>query len=121
MLLCTRKGWFPMKKFFALLWRVTIPILWLLSVLAIIRGGFQLGFVRPLPIGQSYPYPWLGVVIMSIVTALESALLYFILRPHNFSWSLLRVTVAFVIFLILSAIAIFTTVTDMPGYFYVPG
>ena len=58
---------------------------------------------------------------MSIVTALESALLYFILRPNNFSWSLLRVTVAFVILLILSAIVIFTAVTDMPGYFYVPG
>jgi hypothetical protein len=110
-----------MKKIFALLWQITIPILWLLSVLAIVCAGFQLGFVLPPPVGQSYPYPLVGVILMSIVTAIESAFLYLILRPHKFDWSLRRVVIAFGIFLTLSIVVIYTTVTDLPGYVYIPG
>jgi len=92
-----------MKNFFAFLWRATIPILWLLSVLAIVRGGFDPGFVwPPPPVGQSYPYPWTRVIVISIVTAVECVVLYLILRPSHFARSLKRVGVAFAVFLPLS-------------------
>jgi hypothetical protein len=116
-----------MKKFFAFLWRVTIPMLWLLSVLAIVRGGLNSG-LAPYPIlseGQSYPsplplrelppYPWATVIIMSIVTAIESAVLYLILRPSKFAWSLTRAGVAFAVFLPLSILGFRTTAVDVSG------
>ncbi len=110
-----------MKSFFVFLWRATIPILWLVSVLAAFRGGFQLGYVPPPPPGQTYPYPWLGVILTSVVTATESALLYLVLRPHRFVWSIRRVGISFAVFLTLSILGICTFVTDQPGYAYVPG
>jgi len=108
------------KNFLGFL-RVTIPILWLISVLAAFRGGFQFGYVPLPPPGQTYPYPWLGVIFVIMVTAIESVFLYFILRPHRFTWSLPRVGIALVVFCCLSLVAMFTARTDQPGYMYVPG
>ena len=112
-----------MKHFFAFLWRAAIPMLWLLSVLAIIRGGFQPGLVWRPPPGQTYTfhYPWLGVILTSVVTAMECAFLYLVLRPDRWVWSLPRVGVAFAIFFILSVLVAYTTATDQPGYAYIPG
>jgi hypothetical protein len=111
------------KKFFSFLWRATIPILWLLSVLAVIRGGFQPGLVWLPPPGEiySFSYPWVGVILTSVVTAIECAFLYFVLRPDRLIWSLPRVSLAFAIFFLLSILVAFTTVTDQPGYAYIPG
>lgn len=114
-----------MKNSSAHLWQTAILILWLLSVLAIINGGFDHGMIplstiphSPPPL-SSYIYPWAGVIIYSIVTAIESALLYLILRPHKFVWSLPRITIAFVVFLILSVAL--QMGEDGPGYMDIPG
>lgn len=106
-----------MKHFFAFLWRAAIPMLWLLSVLAIVRGGFQPGLVWQPPPGQTYSfhYPWLGVTLMSVMTAMECAFLYFVLRPDRWIWSLPRVGVAFALFLILSPVFLRTTTVDVAG------
>jgi len=96
-------------------------MLWIVSVLVAFRGGFQPGFVPPPPPGETYPYPWVGVILASIVTGIECAFLYLVLRPYRFTWSLLRVGVAFAVFLALSILVIYTFATDQPGYAYVPG
>jgi hypothetical protein len=111
-----------LKSFLVVLWRATIPILWLYSVLEAVRGGFQLGFVTYAPPpGQTYPYPWVGVILTIIATAIESIFLYLVLRPHRFAWSLPRVGIAFAVFFLLSILVFYTYATDLPGYFYVPG
>jgi hypothetical protein len=122
-----------MKNFFAFLWRATIPILWLLSVLAIVRGGFDPGFVpyqvlpegqsypSPLPVRESPPYPWAGVIVISIATAIECAVLYLILRPSKFAWSLKRVGVAFAVFLPLSIWLSRTINIDVAGDLFALG
>jgi hypothetical protein len=112
-----------MKIFFALLWRATIPILWLLSVLAIVRGGFDPGFVWQPPPGQTYSfhYPWLGVTLISIVTAIECAFLYFVLRPDRLVWSLKRVGIAFAVFLPLSIWLSRTINIDVAGHVFTLG
>lgn len=96
-------------------------MLWIVSVLVAFRGGFQPGFVPPPPPGVTSPYPLVGVILVSIVTGIESAFLYLVLRPLRFTWSLLRVGVAFAAFLVLSILVIYTFATDEPGYAYVPG
>jgi H+/Cl- antiporter ClcA len=85
------------------------------------RGGFQLGYVPPLPSGQTYPYPWVGVILAIIATAIPSIFLFLVLRPHRFTWSLPRVGIAFTVFFLLSFLVLYTSVTDQPGYAYVPG
>jgi len=89
--------------------------------MAAFRGGFQPGFVPPLPPGQTYPYPWLGVILTSAVTAIESIVLYLVLRPNRFAWSILRVGIAFAVYFGLSVLVVYTFATDLPGYAYVPG
>jgi hypothetical protein len=110
-----------MKKIVIFLWRATIPTLWIFSVLFAFRGGFQFGLVPPPPPGETYPYPWVGMILVSIITGIECAFLYLVLRPSRFTWSLLRVGVAFAVFLILSILVVYTFATDQPGYAYVPG
>ena len=112
-----------MKQFFTFLRRAAIPMLWLLSVLAIVRGGFQPGLVwQPSP-GQTYSfhYQWLGVILMSAATAMECAFLYLVLRPVRWVWSLPRVGVAFALFLILSPVFIRTTTVDVAGSLFAFG
>ena len=109
-----------MKNFFVLLWRYAIPLLWLLSVQAIIRGGFQPGFGQLPPPGQSYPYPWAGVILTITVATFESAILYFVLRPDKFVLALPRFGAAFGIFFVLSIGAYYILLTtDLPRYVYV--
>jgi hypothetical protein len=115
------RGRFLVKSFSIFLWQATIPILWLVSVIAAFRGGFHLGYVPPPPPGQTYPYPWLGVIMTSVITAIESIFLYLVLRPHKFAWSIYRVGIAFAVFFALSVLAVYTFATDQPGYAYVPG
>ena len=111
-----------MKKFLTFLWRATIPILWPLSVLAIVRGGFNPGFVwPPLPVGQSYPYPWASVIVMSIVTAVECAFFYLILRPDRLFWSLPRAGIAFAVSLPLFILGLRTTPVDVAGNLFAFG
>jgi H+/Cl- antiporter ClcA len=110
-----------LKPFLKFLWRAIIPGLWLFSVIEAFRGGFHPGLVTySPPPGQSYPYPWTGVILTIIVTAIESVLLYVILRPDRFAWSLPRVGIAFVVFFLLSILVFYTFATDQPGYAYVP-
>jgi hypothetical protein len=103
------------------LWQAAIPILWLGSVVSAFNGGFQLGYVPPPPPGQTYPYPWIGVILTILVTAIESIFLYLIVRPRKFAWSFARAGSAFAVFFVLSLLAAYTMATDQPGYAYVPG
>ena len=108
-----------MKNFFILLWRCTIAVLWLLSLLAIIEAGFKPGFMtRP---SAEPSYPWLGVILMSIVITIECALLYIMLRPEKYVWSPSRLGSAFGVFFVFSIGALNTLLTfDLPAYLYVP-
>lgn len=109
-----------MKNFFVLIWRYAIPLFWLLSVQAIVRGGFQPGFGQLPPPGQSYPYPLVGVILTITVNAFESAILYFVLRPDKFVLAPSRVGVAFGSFFVLSISAYYILLTtDLPRYLYI--
>jgi hypothetical protein len=108
------------RGFLAWLWRAAIPLVWLLSVAAALRGGFQRGLEPRELIGRPAPYPWLGVSIVSLVTAVELGIIYLILRPPTFRWSVNRAAIALGVSVLLSGLHIATTVTDVPGFVYVP-
>ncbi|MFT3890201.1 MAG: hypothetical protein QM730_01090 [Anaerolineales bacterium] len=110
-----------MKPFLVFLRQAIIPILWFGSVVSAFLGGFQPGYVPPPPPGQTYPYPWVGVIFTIFITAIKSVFLYLILRPRKFAWSLVRAGSAFAVFFILSILSAYTMATDQPGYAYVPG
>ena len=108
-----------MKNLFILLWRCAIAILWLLSLLAIIRAGFAPGFMQS-PSAEA-SYPWVGVILMGILITIECALLYLMLRPEKYVWSPSRLGIAFGVFFVFSIGAVNTLLTfDLPAYVYVP-
>ena len=107
-----------MKKFLAFLPQVSIPVLWLTSVIAALNAGFD---PLPLSMENNYPYPWAGVTVAIIKTAFECIFIFFILRPDRFTWSPYRVGSAFVTTYALSFLAYWTTPTDQPNYAHVFG
>jgi len=109
-----------MKAFFGFVVRWAIPALWLLAVARAVMGGFERGFEPVENAAKPFVYPWTGVLLVCLWMALESAILYIILQPQKFTWSLPRITSALVIFIILSYVHSFIMATDQAGYFYVP-
>ena len=108
-----------MKNFLILLWRCTVAILWVLSLLVVIRAGFAPTFMA-LPSAEP-SYLWVEVILMSIVITIECALLYLMLRPQKYAWSPSRLGIAFGVFLIFSIGAVNTLLTfDLPEPIYVP-
>ena len=108
-----------MKNIFIHLWRCTVAILWLLSLLATVDAGFKPGFMTP-PSAEA-SYPWVGVILMSIVITIECAILYLLLRPQKYAWSPSRLGIAFGVFFVFSIGAVITLLTfDLPTYFYIP-
>jgi hypothetical protein len=109
-----------MKNFSTLLWQFAIVTLWLLSIVMIIRASLMSGFSRPTP-SVELSYPWFGVIFTSAVTAIECVFLYLILRPQKYTWSPLRLGIAFGIFLVLSVPANYIFfIFDLPPLAYVP-
>ena len=108
-----------MKNSFILLWRCTVAIFWVLSLLAIIRAGFAPVFMA-LPSAEP-SYLWVEVTLMSIVITIECALLYLMLRPQKYAWSPIRLGIAFGVFFVFSIAAVNTLLTfDLPQPIYVP-
>ena len=105
-----------MQNFLAFLSKVTIPVIWLLSVIATLKAGFD-----PLPISMeiNYPYPWAGVIVTIGQITLECIFIFFILRPDRFTWSPYRVGGAFIITYALSFLVYWATPTDQPSYAYI--
>ena len=66
-------------------------------------------------------YPWLGVVATWIELALEVALLGWILRPRTYHRSWGRLAAALAVYAVLAVQSVITSMTDLPGYSYVPG
>ena len=100
--------------------RITaVTVLWLISAYVALRGGENPGLVAP-DVRDTLPFPWRGVVITWVHTGLYAAGLYWLLRPRSrpVHSQLAR---ALGVFGLLSVAHVFLTVTDMPGYVYVPG
>jgi len=110
-----------MKSFFVFLWRYIIPILWLIFMLAEIRGGVRSdprSQILVLPPGETIPhpwtpYPWEEIIFIGVVTGIESAFLYLVLSPNGFSF-LHRVSFAFAIFYALSILVNNPVIADAP-------
>ena len=66
------------------------------------------------------PYSWDGVVATWAVLGVATVILHAILRPRTFRRSWGRLAGALGYALVLTALALVTFVTDMPGYVYVP-
>ena len=92
-------------------------IYWLVFAVLAVNWGQYPGLIAGTELP---PYPWKGVVITCGVLAVETAILYAILRPVTFHRSWWRLGFALLYGGLLLVVSAFTFVTDMPGYYYVP-
>jgi peptidoglycan/LPS O-acetylase OafA/YrhL len=96
-----------------------ITLLWLLGVALAARGGSSHGLV-PSNVDRAAPaYEWRGVLVESAVIGAEALALYWLLFKMKRWSALARTLAACALFGALVAFCILTTVTDMPGWYYV--
>ena len=94
-----------------------LPCWWLLFAGKTLEAANNPGYVMH---PENVRYPWRGVLLVWLLLAVESAVLFAIVRPQKVRpWR--RVGAAAVLFGILSAPTAVFVVTDMPGLYYVPG
>jgi hypothetical protein len=94
-----------------------LPSWWILFAAETLRAGHHPGFVMH---PEQVPYPWGAVFTVWLILGVEVAVLHAILRPRlDQPWR--RLGIAIVLVGGLAALSLFTLVTDMPGYYYVPG
>lgn len=88
----------------------------LFAGLAVRQAQFPGLVLEPVP----QPYPWRGVFLIWAVLAIETALLYLLVRPIaiNLPWKRLLALFGYCISLVM--VSALTFVTDMPGHYYVP-
>jgi hypothetical protein len=98
---------------------VAVAALWLLGVGFVARSGNSHGLVAPRIDRAALPYEWQGVLFESALMGVEAFALFWLLFKLATWRTLTRTLVAFVLFLALVACSIATTVTDMPGWYYV--
>lgn len=101
-----------------LLQRLGFILYWLAFAILTIRQAKHPGLVLH---GDLPPFPWRGIAATWIVLAIETLILYVVLRPLSFQAPWKRVGKGFLYATGLVVFTVFTTVTDMPGYYYVPG
>ena len=89
---------------------------WLAFVAVALDSGRNPGFVRH---PELQPYPWLAVLVVSVILALFTAWLGAVLRPHPTgpAWVRWVNTVVFVI--VLLVLVPWLVVTDGPGFAYI--
>ena len=100
-----------MKRLVALLSRYGLLLLWLAFGPITANAARDPGFVLN---GETVPYPWTTAVATWGILGLETAVVYMILRRRR------GFPIAFTLVALLFAGSVLTTVTDMPGYVYVP-
>jgi hypothetical protein len=99
---------------------IAVAATWLLGVAGAISSGWSHGYVDR-RIATSLPYEWGGVLFECAAMGVEALALYGLLFRFR-RWGRLRRTLAAVgLFLTLAVFQVLTTVTDMPGWFYVNG
>ena len=91
--------------------RYGLVALWVLSVVLIAIGGSRPGE----DFGASSSYPLVAVLILILLTAAETALLFLLLRPMNYCRSWPRTLLALAIFRLL-AVSLELIITDQPGF-----
>jgi len=69
----------------------------------------------------SVPYPWEAALLTCGLLGVQTAALNAMLRPLSAARSWRRVATASGLALVFAALGVVTAVTDMPGYYYVPG
>ena len=109
-----------MKSFATFLAYAVIPAWWLLWVWQAILGGYVHGFLPSDIDPNSLPYPWFEVSWVSGWMGIEAAILYAILRPATFGWSIVRAVSGFITFAAFASCHFGMFTTDQPGYAYVP-
>ena len=98
---------------------VAVAALWLIGVGFATRSGTAHGLVAHGIDRAALPYEWPGVLFESALMGVESFALFWLLFKLTAWRPLARTQLAFVLFLTLVAYGIATTVTDMPGWYYV--
>jgi hypothetical protein len=63
---------------------------------------------------ETVPYPWRGALVMWVLLGAEALLLYFLIHRAE----RLLLGLALTTFLLIATVL--SSVTDMPGYYYVP-
>ena len=98
---------------------VAVTVLWLLGVGLVAASGNSHGLVDSGVDRVSLPYEWRGVVFESAVIGAEALALFWLLFKIRRLTALSRTLAAFVLFAALVTFCILTTVTDMPGWYYI--
>ena len=98
---------------------LAVALLWLLGVALAARGGSAHGLVSPQVDRAALPYEWRGVVFESAVIGVEAFALFWLLFKMPRRSAFARTLAAFVLFVALVTFCVLTTVTDMPGWYYV--
>ena len=103
-------------------YRVGFVLYWLLFAALAVVGGASHGLVSPWLTRhpELIPYPWKGVIGTSFILAILVAAFYWILRPPAFRTARWRLALALAVAAGLVVASVLTSVTDMPGYYYVP-
>lgn len=91
---------------------------WLVLASYTLAAARNPGFVRN---PDLVPYPWKAALVTCLFLGLQTAALNATLRPLRATRSWRRVATASGLALLFAALSLVTTVTDMPGYYYVPG
>ena len=97
---------------------LAIALLWLLGVALAAWGGTSHGFVPEVD-RATLPYEWRGVLFESAVIGAEAFALFWLLFKLRRLSALARTVAACALFASLATFCILTTVTDMPGWYYV--
>lgn len=109
----------PFAKQPAGFWRrYGLGVYWLIFAIYTLQAARDPGLVVHRDAAR---YPWLGVVATWIELALEVALLGWILRPRTYHRSWGRLAAALAVYAVLAVQSVITSMTDLPGYSYVPG
>lgn len=98
---------------------VAVTVLWLLGVGLVAASGNSHGLVDSGVDRASLPYEWHGVVFESAVLGAEALALFWLLFKTRRLTALSRTLAAFVLFAALVTFCILTTITDMPGWYYI--
>jgi hypothetical protein len=98
--------------------RYGLVLYWLAFAVYTLDAARNPGLLLP---GAPAPYPWRGVLATWLALAVLTGGLHAILRPRTFHRSWARLAWALAYSIVLLAASFVTFVTDLPGFFYVPG
>lgn len=101
----------------AILRRYGLATYWLICALFTLRQARYPGLML---YPEDWRYPWKAVFVVWVLLAVLIGILHAILRPASYHYSWWRLLGALVYSALLFTMGIFTVVTDMPGYYYVP-